>query len=122
MDSELFELCKSLYEIKPEWENELDWMVKTNKGLESEYIRRVFYEEDNDEDDFLFEMSEYGTDTAVPLYTSDYLLERLPQPVTLRSNVPFGWIASFVSQSHQAETPLKALLMLTLSLKEASIL
>ncbi|MDQ0869010.1 hypothetical protein QFZ70_001483 [Arthrobacter sp. V1I9] len=76
-DTELFELCKEVYRRFPSWKYEIDWMVKANVGLPSEYIRRAFYEEDNDEDDFIYELEEYGSDSAVPLYTSDYLREKL---------------------------------------------
>lgn len=75
-DAGLFELCKEVYK-RTGWKYEVDWMLKVNVGLPSEHTRRVFYEEDNDEDDFLFELEEYGADHAVPLYTSDYILERL---------------------------------------------
>ncbi len=106
MDDELFELCKEVYE-KTRW---------------------------NDESAPLVRFEEKDSNTVAPLYTSDYLLEKLPRQIKEHYHITLQFIvlgepfcASYDSSLdpldtlHErfADTPLKALLKLTLALHEA---
>lgn len=114
MDTELFELCKQVHEAT-------GW----NDPLPAHF---------NEEGMFVL----YGRPKRViegtiyiPLYTSDYLLEKLPRSVqysggqiTLRVEVQWsgGWHAHYgMYDWHSAigETPLKALLKLVIALDDA---
>lgn len=110
MDNKLFELCKSVYE-KTGW--------KTGQWYENN----------------VWEGNEklVSTERTYPLYTSDYILEKLPKET--RFGTPQliwyarHWEACYTDafdslwnqelKSHAADTPLKALLKLTLALHEA---
>jgi hypothetical protein len=97
--SELFELCKEVYE-------RTKWGQYGDEGLS------YFNEELN-----------VARKDMPPLYTSDYLLEKLPQPLTLRKK-SYSFEASIrkgnrVYPYADADTPLKALLKLTIALSEA---
>lgn len=113
MEKELFELCKQVYEATG-WDEveKFYWGTGAHSGVNS------------------------GRHTIlpnVPLYTSDYLLEKLPKDLTNDSEVyPFvlyrgkwtkQWLAGyegyFGGQNDPCDTPLKALLKLTLALHEA---
>ena len=113
MDNELFELCKEVYIKHPEhktWEGQ--WIIVTeNKEL------KVFVDSEH---------GEYGAfNFYAPLYTSDYLLEKLPetcnkQELTLWRSGASSWRAGYSPiESYRDDTPLKALLKLTLALHEA---
>lgn len=125
-DNELFELCKEVYKRFPNWKYGVDWMQVVNPGLASQYINRVCYDPTDDEDDFLYEREEMD---SVPLYTSDYILEKLPayktelpdyeERLTLvkeaqKYNASYGYLYRV-----EAYTPLKALLKLVLALHDA---
>jgi len=91
MDNELHELCEEVYELT-EWGDNALQLGHTP----------------NHEDIF-------------PLYTSDYLLEKLPNGVAV-SNANGRWGAWVVLQEddlEEADTPLKALLKLVLALEKA---
>lgn len=103
MDKELFELCKRVYEATG-WEND-PYKKHINKAEKYEH--------------------RYGESA---IYTSDYLLEKLPRsydgyPVTVGSIGENDWQAWYYNEDGNiqqiADTPLKALLKLTLALKEA---
>jgi len=121
---ELFELCKEVYVKFPSWKYGLDWMGYVNKGLDSEYINRTCYDPTDDEDDFLWEQEEYD---HVPLYTSDYLLEKLLQvtPSIKFYKASNGYIHLLYEpqrpdyETYISDTPLKALLKLAIALHEA---
>lgn len=98
--SELFELCKEVYE-RTEWKP-TDW--------------------------------QHGDEGGQPIYTSDYLLEKLPKTIwstyglaifpgdyvaTAGYYDPDGLIGVEVNELQKADTPLKALLKLTIALSEA---
>lgn len=124
-DNELFELCREVYE-KTGW----DGTPNCYAYLKNPYVDVWAWEviplhEDNVDD----------VDEWHPLYTSDYLLEKLPThdknnvhanfgvSMLLASN-PKKWGASWECDSGEyemvhADTPLKALLKLTLALHEA---
>ena len=113
-DTELFELCKEVYERFPEWNGTRDW------------IR---------EDGLIVDYNVWKTST--PLYTSDYLLEKLPKRVDndevnwldiYHEADPDCWRAGYEYAKNDkwgdsydvvADTPLLALLKLTLALHEA---
>ncbi len=129
-DTELFDLCKSVYE-KTGWDSDdlLHYL-----GGEIHYKR-------------LFESDMYHLnttkDTYCPLYTPDYLLGKLPKWIEYEKNQPHlltlqpnpigaGWNALYrlsvatptsarnhAIEIHEADTSLKALLKLTLALHEA---
>ena len=112
--SELFELCKEVYERFPEWK---DTLTLVDDGG---YTRQPSFK------NMLF-------DDETPLYTSDYLLERLPPRLDIVWYLTVGeaagawgaWYMHGISkQTHDklqfiADTPLKALLKLTIALSEA---
>ena len=89
--SELYELCREVYE-KTGWKP-TDW--------------------------------QHGIEDGQPLYTSDYLLEKLPetynkQELTLWRSGVSSWRAGYSpTESYRDDTPLKALLKLTIALSEA---
>lgn len=119
MDNELFTLCKHLYERtgwapnSPGWYRESD-VVTT--GSDGPFIQS------------------YKVRETMPLYTSDYLLEKLPGNITvavLKDVVHHRegekrWITNRYSAhnlgsltSNWQDTPLKALLKLTIALLDA---
>ncbi|MEC5150898.1 hypothetical protein [Cryobacterium sp. GrIS_2_6] len=126
---ELFELCKEVYE-KTGWEDTLQFYRDDEVFAENEY-----------EDYGMAYSFRSGNDT--PLYTSDYLLEKLPKKVfgvhsydlELKPIADDLWIALYCPMGElfqpsdqarkpfklwsEADTPLKALLKLTLALHEA---
>ena len=93
---ELFELCKQVYEAT-------GW-----KGLGRRYINEPLEKDD-----------------WIPIYTSDYLLEKLPFPTEIGCD-SFMWIGKYENRGNQiwerADTPLKALLKLTIKLHEEGLL
>lgn len=117
--NELFELCKQVYEAT-------GWKQSPNISQLYEYW--------DDYDELCVISIEDADDTLVPAYTSDYLLEKLPRSVennykpTLTPVVQEDWRAAydsgdgFVWRSEYADTPLKALLKLTLNLHEEGLL
>lgn len=132
MDNELFELCKEVYEIT-EWETERFYWSDTrnpDKYIESlrklqiiDYKPRWLNGKDNEDKH------------VVPLYTSDYLLEKLPRNIgsyglemwsyPSDDGVAFGYYDTLAKRWHQTipqrgdRLPLKALLKLTIALHEA---
>lgn len=126
-DKELFELCKEVYE-KTGWKDQLQFFdgylyngehnIETVGGWESEGASYSFDSRHN-----------------IPLYTSDYLLERLPTKVNgykwlsmeKRTNyyaVSYGtsgggYAPDNYKEWYPADTPLKALLKQTIALHDA---
>ena len=113
MDNELFELCKEVYE-------------RTGWSATKEWIR---------EDGLLVDYNVW--DTSTPLYTSDYLLEKLPlkikdtywfvlAPLDAKDR---EWEANYYRYSDDdnalpfinADTPLKAILKLVIALDDAGV-
>ena len=121
---ELFELCKKVYELTG-WDDygRSDWWTNNEEVIP-----------DRDRN---------PTNSICPLYTSDYLLEKLPRHLNFKKQIwhllvmngdveETNWIADYVTVGREcwlhdkelaklteADTPLKALLKLTLALKEA---
>ncbi len=135
--SELYELCKEVYK-RTGWS---DTLVKHSKDkhapnplvVETVYEKYVgVYENAVGCDEC---EGEYSLEGLTPLYTSDYLLEKLPHysptaihRLTLQPVANHGmWAASYDDTNrressvgvHSADTPLKALLKLTIALSEA---
>ena len=100
--SELFELCKKVYE-RTEWQGDF----LSNWGWVQAHGE---YEVDNG-----------CTDGLPPLYTSDYLLERLPKGVSVMKEQLTNNYNAGLPRVHRSvsDTPLKALLKLTIALSEA---
>jgi hypothetical protein len=124
MDNELFELCKEVYE-------RTGWVISRSDGGR-------WWMTDRGGDEPLLFTSDTGKtrntpawyDEHCPLYTSDYLLEKLSDlAVSLTRRFDQGssnyWMACLelygeVNGSFAyADTPLKALLKLTIALHEA---
>ena len=128
---ELFELCKQLFE-------------KT--GWDSTDLDKQMYVETEFGPDYVESIGDGETFWEFPLYTSDYLLKKLPGELK-RSDDQYGalwgmknltqmldgvWDASYrfedemnppdYKYSCEADTPLKALLELTMKLHEEGIL
>jgi len=129
MDKELFDLCKQVYE-KTEWKQQHDWyMTDTASKTKVTYISHEGMTKNT---------PDWYTEHC-PAYDSDYLLGKLPKfsPVAkgcyltvMEKQTPkdkredFYWTAGYFcgdgwSFTGQSDTPLKALLRLTLALSEA---
>lgn len=129
--SELYELCKKVYELT-EWRGE-DGFITTIGGKWIRDYKKGWYDETIEADNFY------------PLYTSDYLLEKLPKELERKDGqygasrgtvdltrlrlVDVDWEASYRFEDEMnpadfkyasvSDTPLKALLKLTIALSEA---
>ena len=107
--NELFELCKQVYEVT-------GWKDTHSRIDDSNHTVR------NEGNEVLL-----GT-KQVPLYTSDYLLEKLPetynkQELALWRSGVSSWRAGYSPiESYRDDTPLKALLKLSLKLHEDKLL
>ena len=108
----LFELCKEVYEKtglnkgQDFYTNGLQWWCNTRKEG--------------------WHLSTYGhglNNDAFPLYTSDYLLEKLPANIELYKYAKRYEATKYANPGDscivRADTPLKALLKLTIALHEA---
>lgn len=107
MDNELFELCKEVYK-KTGWQIEdCTWVVGDENG-------DLFILDDKVKEQGHF-------DYYTPLYTSDYLLEKLPNTVHVMSSRDgcAVWLIESSVETVKSDTPRKALLKLVLALKEA---
>lgn len=122
-DLELFELCEEVYELELGWEFNGDYFVPDiySSDANAKAIASLESIEKDRVNGWL------KLKNAVPLYTSDYLLEKLPfeeYDLFLATNPGVGWwVESFDNEVNiprvDADTPLKALLKLTIALKEA---
>ena len=111
--SELYELCKEVYK-RTGWNDSRLLDFRTIRMYESEELETT--------------VTEYG---LVPLYNSDYLLEKLPPTVKnsfdgdddylILYKKSKRWYADYMGQFMRCEsdTALKALLKLTIALSEA---
>lgn len=121
-DNELYELCKEVYK-RTGWRQEADISL--------------LYKYWDDYDELCVISIEEADDSLVPAYTSDYLLEKLPRqiediPLCLWAAGRSDWMAEYDGTgqfeganeriSMLSDTPLKALLLLTLKLHEEKIL
>lgn len=122
--NELLELCKQVYEATR-------WTADMDKGVDYVWCHETFRRLPIDWDTSDFHQH-------IPLYTSDYLLEKLPkqyrqywlriEPIQFTEN-QIRWRAYYqedetlaVGEYANESTPLKALLKLTLKLHEEKIL
>lgn len=120
MDEELFKLCKQVYEA-----------TKFETGEWFEITENLIV---TDEDKHIMEQDTGDTPSDfIPRYTSDYLLEKLPRNINETTNellvsrwasrwracyMPIN-LGHFPEQRTEADTPLKALLMLVIALDDA---
>jgi len=111
--SELFDLCKQVYE-KTGWKDTLQCIWNEQVSMPDKSVV-----------DYGIESNYKGYS---PLYTSDYLLEKLPKRVNEKTPGVYWniieqvWCGDYGNELHfasYADTPLKALLKLTLALSEA---
>ena len=105
--SELYELCREVYRLFPFW-----------AGTDMIYGK----EQDGDWKIMPLTLS-IPKRNRIPLYSSDYLLEKLP-PTSVARGVAFSVATRIAATSEQligaeGDTPLKALLKLTIALSEA---
>lgn len=130
--SELYELCKEVYKLTKLGSKYPDW-IKLD-GMKLVYVRSNGKHETVDWSSDLV-MGEKWGDWLVPLYTSDYLLEKLQSwfydmgasdfgqfYVTILADACIAKVRSHdddFSEQASADTPLKALLKLTIALSEA---
>jgi len=131
-DPELFELCKEVYKLT-EWnyssaDPTREYVYSFEAKKTGSYWEAV-YDEHRNKDPFDNRRPTgitHHIESLCPLYTSDYLLEKL-QPTMeifdlfLATNPGVGWwIESFDNEVNisriDADTPLKALLKLTIAL------
>lgn len=118
MDEELFELCKDVYE-RTGWKTGQPGFYRDNEVVSTSSTGS-------------FIQSRKARET-LPLYTSDYLLEKLPRNINETTNellvsrwasrwracyMPIN-LGHFPEQRTEADTPLKALLMLVIALDDA---
>lgn len=126
MDNELFELCREVYK-RTGWKAPHDKVFVINDYLESDtgikkptHYSKIGYGKKS------------GAITYWPLYTSDYLLEKLPKGIkgdylNMFSAGITSWYALYGRTTTakdtglygESDTPLKALLKLTIVLHEA---
>jgi len=109
MDNELFELCKEVWK-------ELNWQIEDCKWILSDENGEYFI------DSVTAFIPEFTT--IAPLYTSDYLVEKLHnREIRLQkvqaSKLWFIEDVNFPELNQIDEVPLKALLKLTLALAKA---
>jgi len=121
MEDELFELCKQVYEVIG---------LDNDGNLNAIRSDGSIYEKDP---------AWLSSKNYAPLYTSDYLLEKLPKTFddyyidVSWSNNKYGWWAEYFTNDYtpnrpmskyrcNANTTLKALLKLTLKLHKEGIL
>lgn len=120
--NELFELCKQVYEAT-------GWRLPIDERPVEYWVQH------DDEWDLEYGVVGMPVDGGVvPLYTSDYLLEKLP--ATVKNDFDGGndyiilykkgksWCADYMGQfkRQKSDTPLKALLKLCLALHEEKTL
>ena len=130
IDNELFELCKEVYKRFPEWNDTQNGYYFVDGREPLLYDNDVFAVEEDDQ--WWGQMA-----FLAPQYTSDYLLEKLAQtdgmPIVFfghdhgQTNTPRAWFAHkdvsgtlhTEDSGEGADTPLKALLKLTIALDNA---
>lgn len=122
-DTELFELCKGVYEAT-KWTDTTQYL----------WVDDSFHST-HPEWDSIETASHNMSGKGIPLYTSDYLLEKLPKAIKRYSRFELTptmantrWSAGYWSidrlnsQSAVSDTPLKSLLKLTLELHKKGLL
>jgi len=113
MDNKLYQLCKEVYE-RTKWDEKKDYL----------FIEDSFHASHPEWDEVEIAHHDMGG-KGIPLYTSDYLLEKLPRDTglfkTILSQKEHAYFANASTRlgGEYSDTPLKALLKLVLALKEA---
>lgn len=107
MDQELFDLCKEVYKRFPEWNDTLTLFDGEGYTRQPSFKKMLF-------------------DDETPLYTSDYILEKLPNASYQLDKTRGGIkLTSFYTdekwETTHADTPLKALLKLVIALDDAGV-
>lgn len=116
MDDELRELCQKVYERLPMWDGTEKCYIYVDEYSPGAYYWKVVpLHEDNVAD----------VDEWHPLYTSDYLLEKLPHTVAAikggsNCEAYIVQMGKIKAQRQHADTPLKALLKLALALSDTN--
>lgn len=114
IDKELFELCKQVYEAT-KWRDTESWI----EGVTAYGDLIIHSEGESGYDGYIYENNmEYEWCNDTPLYTSDYLLEKLPNKTYCGFNNVGNGVAwkTGLDYDQVADTPLKALLKITLEL------
>lgn len=135
MDNELYNLCKQVYEATG-WFEVSDFYVKSLTKKDA--FKNVIWEVERYSDYAEYMTKEkFSQSNTIPLYTSDYLLKKLPRqieaiPLNLWAAGRLDWRAEYdgtgqfegVNECITAisDTPLKALLKLTLILHKEKLL
>jgi hypothetical protein len=129
MDTELFELCKDVYK-------RTGWDRYTLDGRIEQYIEKAYFTIDGILQDSVVERYKLLKEQFVcPFYTSDYLLEKMPKTLNDQHSSTVGaawngitddWQADYGGEAfdglamvEHSDTPLKALLKLTVALDDA---
>jgi len=107
---ELFDLCKQVYE-------KTGWKMPKSSRNRFYNIKGSLVKNENDRDDAW----------TFPLYTSDYLLEKLPKQIDGKQLqgyfeddcTTYGYGRDVTVMHWEGLSPIKALLLLTLALSEA---
>lgn len=146
IDNELFELCKEVYDRFPEWNDADFWYSENgeNKLYYPEWVRKKDPRRNQPKyltANGLPDMKNNFANWDIPLYTSDYLLEKLPKfspfakdayLTVMEKQTPkdkredFYWTAGYFSglgwgHTGQSDTPLKSLLRLVIALDDAGV-
>jgi hypothetical protein len=120
-DNELFKLCKEVYK-RTGWDGDKQFAYDDTYG--DKWLRYIA--------EFPHESREWRLENMIPLYTSDYLLEKLQgvygwSDFSLTSDPTESgvvWQSLYhtydgMDYKYKSDTPLKALLKLTIALSEA---
>ena len=132
--NELFELCKQVYEATGWDDTKNVWSLQHTGSVEEQMIKEEIgaFEYSREPTECL----RMGQPVLAPYYTSDYLLEKLPYKIgkansaiwlrlgKTRNSYTVCYMGSDLVciYDFEADTPLKALLKLTLKLHEDEIL
>lgn len=127
-NAKLFTLCKTVYEAT-EWDDTIDYFYTKANGDYN--VQRANHAHVNHN---WWKIDGKVPTACFPFYTSDYLLEKLP--ATVKNDFDGGndyiilykkgksWYADYMGQfkRQKSDTPLKALLRLTLKLHEEGLI
>lgn len=141
-DQELFELCKQVYEATGWKDDSIDYYMRFHKPAKRAFkVNRWEYDEDSRRYHGAPAAEQFREENEVaPLYTSDYLLEKLPvhvddgvrvqnlvqevetyYPYRQKNNVYSAYYKGSDFNEY-SDTPLKALLKLTIALHKENLL
>ena len=139
VSNELFELCKQVYEATGWDDTKNVWSLQHTGSVEEQIIKEEIGDFEHSREPT--ECLRMGQPVLAPYYTSDYLLEKLPKKIKRDSST--GWLVLSPMDSQGAwsvgyepdhtehiddypmewgESPVAALLKLTLKLHEEKML